>query len=69
MVLYNQLYSVLLFLLLQAKRTAASAAASEKLEPRYKTFSIYRYNPEDTSAMPYMQKYKVDLNELVISDF
>jgi len=50
-------------LLTAAKRTAASAAASEKLEPRYKTFSIYRYNPEDTSAMPYMQKYKVDLNE------
>merc|ERR1712142_667646 len=50
-------------LITTAKRTASSAAASEKLEPRYKTFSIYRYNPEDTSAMPYMQKYKVDLNE------
>lgn len=49
--------------LVQASKRLASAAAAEKPEPRYKTFSIYRYNPEDESAMPYMQKYTVDLNE------
>jgi len=47
-----------------AKRFASAAPAEvERPSPRYKTFSVYRYNPENQGAMPYMQKYKVDLNE------
>jgi len=50
-------------MLLQTTQRFAATAAEEKPAPKYKTFSIYRYNPEDQSAMPYMQKYEVDLNE------
>jgi len=40
-----------------------AAVAADKKKPRMKTFSIYRYNPEEEKAMPYMSKYQVDLNE------
>merc|ERR1712055_940780 len=42
--------------------TQVRCASTEK-QPRMKTFSIYRYNPEEEKAMPYMSKYQVDLND------
>uniref|UniRef100_A0A6F9DSC5 Succinate dehydrogenase [ubiquinone] iron-sulfur subunit, mitochondrial n=1 Tax=Phallusia mammillata TaxID=59560 RepID=A0A6F9DSC5_9ASCI len=47
----------------QTARCAASAAAVEKEQPRLKTFSVYRWNPEEKGSQPYMKKYKVDLND------
>uniref|UniRef100_H2Z2A1 Succinate dehydrogenase [ubiquinone] iron-sulfur subunit, mitochondrial n=1 Tax=Ciona savignyi TaxID=51511 RepID=H2Z2A1_CIOSA len=42
----------------------AAAAQSTEQEPRLKTFSVYRWNPEGEGDMklPVMHKYKVDLN-------
>ncbi|XP_020901238.2 succinate dehydrogenase [ubiquinone] iron-sulfur subunit, mitochondrial [Exaiptasia diaphana] len=40
-------------------RDSTSAAVEE---PRYKTFSVYRWNPDKPGDKPRMQEYKVDLN-------
>lgn len=45
----------------QVTRTTATAAATNE-DPRMKTFSIYRWDPEK-KALPVMQKYQVDLND------
>lgn len=37
-------------------------AITDRKPPRMKTFEIYRWNPENKSVKPYMQKYVVDLN-------
>ncbi|XP_066157162.1 uncharacterized protein SdhB [Euwallacea fornicatus] len=48
---------------------AAAAAAAKAPEPqkqktpKIKTFSIYRWNPDKPQQKPYMQEYKVDLNQ------
>ncbi|KAI1718509.1 2Fe-2S iron-sulfur cluster binding domain-containing protein [Ditylenchus destructor] len=42
------------------QRAASTAAAAG---PNVKTFEIYRFNPEEPSAKPRMQKYDVDLNK------
>jgi len=50
--------------LIQVTRFSATASAVEdKPVPRLKTFSVYRWNPEEKSSQPYMKKYEVDLNE------
>ncbi|KAJ8954749.1 hypothetical protein NQ318_011444 [Aromia moschata] len=41
---------------------AAAAAAEAKPSARLKTFSIYRWNPDEPDKKPYMQDYPVDLN-------
>ncbi|XP_062505556.1 succinate dehydrogenase [ubiquinone] iron-sulfur subunit, mitochondrial-like [Corticium candelabrum] len=44
----------------------ASAAASEKSDvksARVKTFRIYRYDPSNSKKKPWMQTYKVDLDQ------
>lgn len=54
-----------------AQNAAAAAAAAAPVEdtqavkkaPRIKTFEIYRWNPEKPETKPYMEKYKIDLNE------
>ncbi|XP_019874796.1 succinate dehydrogenase [ubiquinone] iron-sulfur subunit, mitochondrial [Aethina tumida] len=44
-------------------KTAPTAAAAAAAAPaKTKTFSIYRFNPEDPSKKPYMQEYTVDMN-------
>ncbi|KAL5990059.1 Succinate dehydrogenase [ubiquinone] iron-sulfur subunit 2, mitochondrial [Asimina triloba] len=47
--------------LLQSK-THSTQAQPEAKPPRTKTFSIYRWNPDD-SAKPQLQDYQIDLNE------
>ncbi|XP_050307098.1 succinate dehydrogenase [ubiquinone] iron-sulfur subunit-like [Anthonomus grandis grandis] len=50
----------------EAKKEEKSAKKEEKVEkkPKYKTFKIYRYNPENPSAKkPHMQEYTIDLND------
>lgn len=52
--------------------SAADAAAAEpepKKEPRLKTFEIYRWNPEKPNEKPFLQKYKIDLNECTYIEF
>lgn len=39
-----------------------AAAAQAQPAPRLKTFSIYRWNPDESDKKPYMQEYSVDLN-------
>ncbi|EDO27683.1 predicted protein [Nematostella vectensis] len=41
----------------------ASAAAATSQEPRYKTFSVYRWDPDKAGDKPRMQEFKVDLND------
>ncbi|GAN05612.1 succinate dehydrogenase iron-sulfur subunit [Mucor ambiguus] len=43
---------------------AEPAAATDitKKEPNYKTFEIYRWNPDQPTEKPILKKYKVDLN-------
>jgi len=36
---------------------------SHKKEPKIKTFSIYRWNPDKPQDKPYMKEYKVDLRQ------
>merc|ERR1712004_225866 len=43
-------------------RSAATAATAAKPEERFKTFSIYRWDPEKPGDKPHMQNYDVDLN-------
>ncbi|GAO46285.1 hypothetical protein G7K_0518-t1 [Saitoella complicata NRRL Y-17804] len=45
-----------------ASSTATSEQPTREQEPRFKTFSIYRWNPDQPSEKPKMQEYKVDLN-------
>lgn len=48
-----------------ANSSMASTVADstpEKKEPRYKTFEIYRWNPDKPTDKPYLKKYTVDLN-------
>lgn len=42
-------------------QTAAAAATQE--EPRYKTFKIYRWDPDKAGDKPKLAEYKVDLNK------
>lgn len=42
--------------------TVNAAAAGSQKSPRTKTFSIYRWNPDESDKKPYMQDYTVDLN-------
>ncbi|CAG9761156.1 unnamed protein product [Ceutorhynchus assimilis] len=42
---------------------AAVAEAKKEKAPKIKTFSIYRWNPDKPNEKPYMQEYKVDLNQ------
>ncbi|XP_076183002.1 succinate dehydrogenase, subunit B (iron-sulfur) [Ptiloglossa arizonensis] len=37
-------------------------SASQNAEARLKTFSVYRWNPDEPDKKPYLQDYKVDLN-------
>ncbi|KAL6263518.1 hypothetical protein P5V15_006308 [Pogonomyrmex californicus] len=41
---------------------ALHTAAVQNAEARFKTFSIYRWNPDKPDEKPYIQKYKIDLN-------
>lgn len=43
-----------------ALRTMATVAEPE---PKIKTFNVYRWNPDEPSAKPHMQKYTLDLNK------
>ncbi|KAL0143542.1 succinate dehydrogenase flavoprotein subunit 2 SDH2 [Mucor lusitanicus] len=47
-----------------AMASAAEPAATDitKKEPNYKTFEIYRWNPDQPTEKPILKKYKVDLN-------
>ncbi|CEP19792.1 hypothetical protein [Parasitella parasitica] len=54
---------------LQTSTTASMASAAEpaatdivKKEPNYKTFEIYRWNPDKPTEKPILKKYQVDLN-------
>ncbi|KAI8371494.1 succinate dehydrogenase iron-sulfur subunit [Radiomyces spectabilis] len=50
---------------LKTTSTANMASASEqplKKDPIYKTFEIYRWNPDKPTEKPYLETYKVDLN-------
>jgi succinate dehydrogenase (ubiquinone) iron-sulfur subunit len=38
-------------------------ATAAEPEPKVKTFNIYRWNPDEPSAKPRMQKYTLDLNK------
>jgi len=40
-----------------------AAAAVPAMEPRLKTFKIYRWNPEKSGDKPKLQEYTVDLNK------
>lgn len=44
--------------------TTISNAAAAETQPasRLKTFSIYRWNPDEPDKKPHMQDYSVDLN-------
>ncbi|KAI8642128.1 succinate dehydrogenase iron-sulfur subunit [Parasitella parasitica] len=44
--------------------SAAEPAATDfvKKEPNFKTFEIYRWNPDKPTEKPVLKKYKVDLN-------
>ena len=44
------------------QRQAARIMSTQAASPRTKTFSIYRWNPDD-GEKPKMQNYEVDLNE------
>lgn len=35
---------------------------NDAAQPRLKTFSIYRWNPDEPDKKPYLKEYKVDLN-------
>lgn len=39
-----------------------ATAAVQQTQPRYKDFSVYRWNPDEPGDKPHMQTYKVDLN-------
>ncbi|KAK4514916.1 uncharacterized protein ATC70_002523 [Mucor velutinosus] len=55
---------------LQTSASSSMASAAEpaaatdiaKKEPNYKTFEIYRWNPDQPTEKPILKKYKVDLN-------
>ncbi|CAF3690512.1 unnamed protein product [Rotaria socialis] len=48
----------------QIRNAAAQASAAKTAAaPRTKTVSIYRWNPEEPSKKPFLQEYKIDLNE------
>jgi len=47
---------------LAAQRLAARVLSTQATSPNYKTFAIYRWDP-DTDAKPKMQEYKVNMNE------
>lgn len=47
---------------LRAYSAAAAASATPATEPRYKTFKIYRWNPDQPDVKPELKEYKVDLN-------
>ncbi|KAI6184344.1 Succinate dehydrogenase [ubiquinone] iron-sulfur subunit, mitochondrial [Aphelenchoides bicaudatus] len=50
-------------LLVSIVRTAATASAAKPaVGTRVKTFEIYRYNPDNPSSKPALQKYDVDLD-------
>ncbi|XP_030763822.1 succinate dehydrogenase [ubiquinone] iron-sulfur subunit, mitochondrial-like [Sitophilus oryzae] len=42
---------------------AVNAEAKKDSSPRLKTFSIYRWNPDQPDQKPYMQEYNVDLKQ------
>ncbi|KAI5710217.1 hypothetical protein M8J75_006787 [Diaphorina citri] len=46
----------------QLSAAASSAVPAEK-PAKYKTFAIYRWNPDKPDEKPTMQEYKVDLNK------
>ena len=61
------------FLIFQVRRLHSSkallAAAREEVKeksPQYKTFSIYRWDPDAVNEKPRMQSYEVDLNRYVV---
>lgn len=41
----------------------ASAAAVAAVQPRLKTFKIYRFDPDKPGDKPHLQEYQVDLND------
>ncbi|CCH61199.1 hypothetical protein TBLA_0E01400 [Henningerozyma blattae CBS 6284] len=43
--------------------TRGLATAAGSASPRFKTFKIYRWNPDTPSEKPFLQEFKVDLNE------
>jgi succinate dehydrogenase (ubiquinone) iron-sulfur subunit len=43
--------------------TSVKASTSNSKESRLKTFSIYRWSPENPDQKPYMQDYTIDLNQ------
>jgi len=45
------------------KSFGAVANKQDTKPPRYKTFKIYRYNPDEPSKKPHLQEYKVDMNQ------
>ncbi|CAO3653767.1 unnamed protein product [Mucor fragilis] len=54
---------------LQTSASSSMASAAEpattdisKKEPNYKTFEIYRWNPDQPTEKPILKQYKVDLN-------
>lgn len=49
----------------QLSAAASSAVPAEK-PAKYKTFAIYRWNPDKPDEKPTMQEYKVDLNKWVV---
>jgi succinate dehydrogenase (ubiquinone) iron-sulfur subunit len=42
--------------------SAAAAAPTPKKEPNFKTFKIYRWNPDTPDVKPELKEYKIDLN-------
>ncbi|PKC02438.1 succinate dehydrogenase iron-sulfur protein mitochondrial precursor [Rhizophagus irregularis] len=54
--------TVLLCLSRSLKTSSSRQAELQKKEPNYKTFSIYRWDPDKPSTKPRLQQYKVDLN-------
>lgn len=51
---------------IQGKSEQKAQAKTEAKPKRIKTFSIYRWNPDNPNEKPKMQDYDVDLNRLVI---
>lgn len=47
---------------LTAVRSAQTAAAAAAVQPRIKTFQIYRWDPDRAGDKPRMQTYELDLN-------
>ncbi|XP_064642548.1 succinate dehydrogenase [ubiquinone] iron-sulfur subunit, mitochondrial-like [Lineus longissimus] len=51
-----------LFMLSQVRGMAAAAAATQ-VQPRMKSFKVYRFNPDKPGDKPHMDTYQVDLNQ------